>query len=418
MEKQPKRIFSGADLLLPKLRTAEEWKKWAMIACDQFTSEPSYWEEAERERQGSPSTLDLFLPEAYIDTKGDAEVASIHERMKEYRASVFHVIPDSLVYVERTQNNGKVRCGIVGKIDLEQYDYKRNAKLPVRATEGTVLERIPPRVKIRRGAILELPHVMLLIDDPEKKIIEPLAAKKAELECLYDFDLMLGGGHAAGYRLSDETMELLLRQFDAIGTDRDTDTPVVFAVGDGNHSLAAAKAFYDELKQTLTPEEAAVHPARYALTEVVNLHDSALEFEPIYRVAFHCNPADLLDGLRRYACMPMGNPAVQHVQYLTSTERGTMTFTHPSHSLTVGTLQNFLDAYQEAHPSVKYDYIHGEDTVKALVIDAETVGFLFMGMEKQELFPAVESDGALPRKTFSMGEAKDKRYYIEARDIQ
>ena len=418
MKKQHARIFSEADILLPKLHTAEEWKKWAVIACDQFTSEPEYWAEAERTRQGSPSTLDLFLPEAYIEEKGDAEIERINARMAEYRASVLRVIPDSLVYVERTQSDGKVRRGIVGKIDLEQYDYGRDAKLPVRATEGTVLERIPPRVKIRRGAALELPHVMLLVNDPDRRLIEPLADQKNEMECLYDFDLMLGGGHAAGYRLSGEKMQALLCEFDALGGNGSVEAPVIFAVGDGNHSLASAKAFYEELKQTLTPEQAKTHPARYALAEVVNLHDSALEFEPIYRVVFHCDPDDLLSELRRYAGAPLDGTAAQTVQYLTAAQTGTLTFLHPSHSLTVGTLQNFLDAYQQTHPTVKCDYIHGEGAVRALAGDTNAVGFLFAGMEKQELFPAVESDGALPRKTFSMGEARDKRYYIESREIR
>lgn len=422
MKKEISRIFTGADILLPKIKGEKEWEKWAVIACDQFTSEPEYWEEAEKITAGCPSALNLILPEAYLESQTDDIIESINRKMNEYKESVFEVIPDSLVYIERTQSDGKIRRGIVGKIDLEAYDYTKEAKLPVRATEGTVLDRIPPRVKIRRGAALELPHVMLLIDNPEKNIIEPVADMKNDLECLYDFDLMIGGGHIAGYRLTGAKKEDLLSKFDAMAanlvaeSEKTAIAPVIFAAGDGNHSLASAKAFYEEIKTKITAEEAENHPARYALVEVVNLHDSALEFEPIYRVVFNCDSADLIKNLSEYT--DSGKSGSQSVEYITSNDSGVINFTKASHTLTVGTLQNFIDMYLKSHPEVKCDYIHGEDAVKNLVKAPDSIGFIFTGMKKEELFPSVENDGALPRKTFSMGEAKDKRYYIEARAIR
>jgi len=412
------RIFDGADILLPKIKSSEEWQKWAVIACDQFTSEPEYWNSAREFIGSAPSALDLILPEAYLEDHGSTEVAidQINAKMREYESSVLEVIPDSIVYIERTQSDGKIRRGIVGKLDLEQYDYTKGATLPVRATEGTVLDRIPPRVKIRRGAALEIPHVMLLIDDEKKDIIESLSSQKQNLPCLYDFDLMLGGGHIAGYRLTGGDKESLLQKLEALNSNA-TEFPLVYAAGDGNHSLASAKALYEEIKRTLSPEEAAVHPARYALAEVVNLHDDALEFEPIYRVIFNCDPADILAKLRAYVG-ETANACDQSATYITSTAMGTINFTNPTHTLTVGTLQNFIDDYAKSNPSIKCDYIHGESSVKTLTQAANTVGFTFTGMQKSQLFVSVQADGTLPRKTFSMGEARDKRYYIEARGIR
>lgn len=425
MNKENSRIFTEADILLPKISTKEEWEKWAVIACDQFTSEPEYWHEAEKITRGVSSALNLILPEAYLENQTDDTIKKINEKMIDYKSSILEEIPDSLIYVERTQSDGKIRRGIVGKIDLEAYDYTKEAKLPVRATEGTVLDRIPPRVKIRQAAALELPHIMLLIDNAERNIIESAAEIKNELECIYDFDLMLGGGHVSGYRLTGESKDTLLKKFDSIteslsGSSDKTDiAPVVFAVGDGNHSLAAAKAFYEQLKQTLPPDKAMNHPARYALVEVVNLHDPSLVFEPIYRVIFNCDSEDLLKNLCEYTKSDntLSDINSQNVEYITSEKSGTVNFTKTSHTLTVGTLQNFIDIYSKSHPEIKCDYIHGEEVVKNLIKAPNSIGFIFSGMKKEELFPSVETDGALPRKTFSMGEAKDKRYYIESRSI-
>ena len=405
--------------MLPKITSPQSWQKWAVIACDQFTSEPEYWSSAEKLIGNDPSALDLILPEAYLEDHGDTDAAidKINAKMREYKSSVLELIPDTIVYVERTQSDGKIRRGIVGKLDLEQYDYTKGATLPVRATEGTVLDRIPPRVKIRRGAELELPHIMLLIDDPTKDIIESLSAQKQNFPCLYDFDLMLGGGHIAGYRLTGADKESLLKKLDALSAT-DEQSPLVFAAGDGNHSLASAKALYEEIKLTLTPEEAAVHPARYALAEVVNLHDDALEFEPIYRVLFNCDSDDVLAKLREYVGENTAHQSEQSAEFITSTASGTINFTKTSHTLTVGTLQNFIDGYIKASPQVKCDYIHGEGSVKTLTKSPNTIGFTFTGMQKSQLFTSVKADGTLPRKTFSMGEAKDKRYYIEARGIR
>ena len=326
-----------------------------------------------------------------------------------------------MIYLERTCRNGAVRHGLVGTIDLEDYSYAPDAKTLIRATEGTVISRIPPRVEVRRDAELELPHVMLLCDDPDGKVIEPLAKCKDKFTKAYGFSLMMGGGAAEGYFLPAEEIERIQNAILALAA-KGGETPFLFAVGDGNHSLASAKAHYENIKQELGAEKAADHPARYALVELVNIHDASLEFEPIYRVAFGAD-ASLLDELRTYAAKCAADPAcasygAQSVLCVTKDGESKVEFAHGSHSLTVGTLQIFLDEYCRTHPSLEIDYIHGTDSLRALSSKDGAIGFIFDGMEKAELFPSVACDGPLPRKTFSMGEAWDKRYYLESRRIK
>lgn len=415
--------FFAAEILLPDFSRTDA-EAWAVVACDQFTSEPAYWEAADAMVGEKPSTLRMILPEVYLE-KGDSRIPHIHTSMTEHLKTVLLSHPDSMIYLERTQSDGRVRRGIIGMVDLECYDYQKGSTSLIRATEGTVLERIPPRVAVRRGASLELPHVMLLIDDPERTVIEPLIRPCASREAAYDFDLMQESGHVRGCFLSRAEIEALQAALaDLITPDamqkRYADgslAPLLFAVGDGNHSLASAKAYYEEIKSAIGAEAAKDHPARYALCEVVNLHDDALSFEPIYRVVFDCDPDALLADLQSYVASLRGSAPAQALLCVREKEDTVLSIPTPEQQLTVGTLQAFLDLYQTSHPGITVDYIHGEDSLRTLAARPNAIGFLFDGMRKDELFKTVLFDGALPRKTFSMGHAKDKRHYLECRRI-
>ncbi len=418
----PKNSYTAAEILLPDFKRVDP-AKWAVVACDQFTSEPEYWQKAEALVGEAPSTLRMFLPEVYL-AEAEMRLPSIRSAMTEYDASVLVPHKDSMIYVERTQSDGTVRRGVVLAVDLEHYDYRRGASSLIRATEATVLERIPPRVAIRRGASLELPHVMLLIDDPDHKVIAPLATGE-DGDVAYDTELMLNGGHLRGRFLCPDEIR---KTSDALATLASPEAmesrygspdlaPLLFAVGDGNHSLATAKTIYEELKQTLGAEAAANHPARYALAEVVNIHDEALKFEPIYRVLFNVDPEDVLRELKAYLSDLNGNASPQKTTYVWGNTQGELTVPHPVRQLTVGTLQDFIDGYLSRHKDASADYIHDESSLLALAAKERAIGFLFDGMAKDQLFRTVIFDGSLPRKTFSMGHATDKRYYMECRRI-
>ena len=415
--------FLPADILLPDFEKVNG-TKWATVACDQYTSEPEYWESVAAQVGDTPSTLQLILPEVYLG-ETDERVPNIHKNMETYLKEVLVRHQNKMIYLERTQSNGLVRRGLVGLIDLEHYDYNKGSRSLIRATEGTVLDRIPPRLKVRRNALLELPHVMLLIDDPKKTVIEPLAARAETLPLAYSFPLMQKGGKVTG-RFVDSVglgrigaaLERLISPEQISARYGEGVAPLLFAVGDGNHSLATAKAAYEEIKAQYGAAAALYHPARYALAEVVNLHDPALHFEPIYRVMFNVEPDDVLAALERYSFDLRGNAAPQQAKFLSAGRRGTIHFGSPTEQLVVGTLQTFIDRYLADHPDATVDYIHGSKTVENLVEQSNAVGFLFSGMEKSQLFGAVMHDGALPRKTFSMGAAADKRFYIECRRIK
>ena len=418
--------FFPADILLPQV---SEMEKWPVVACDQFTSQPEYWENAEKIVGNAPSALRLVLPEAYLNSaEVNRRIAGINASMEGYLADgVFKTLPDSLIYLERTQSDDRVRHGLIGCIDLEQYDFTPGSGALIRATEGTVLERIPPRVRVREHAPLELPHVMLLIDDPNGTVIEPLAGETGRMETLYDTELMLGGGHVKGWRLTDEQMsraaaalnalkspEVMAEKYGMVGA-----APLLFAVGDGNHSLATAKACYEKLKKETPEAQWASLPARYALVEVVNLHDDALTFEPIHRVLFHVDGQDLWAAFRAfYPAAHTGAGAGHTVEVCGQGLDGAWTVPAPSAQLAVGTLQAFLDDYCKHRPEVEIDYIHGDDVARKLGSQPGNLGFLLPPMGKDQLFRTVMTDGVLPRKTFSMGEAQDKRYYLEARKIR
>ena len=398
-------------------------EKWAVVACDQFTSEPEYWEKASEIVGDAPSTLNMILPEVYL-SETEKRVPAINETMHTYIRDVLVSHKDSMIYVKRTQSDGSIRHGVILAVDLEKYEYTKGASSLIRATEATVIERIPPRVAIRRGAEIELPHVMLLVDDPEKTVIEPLASAK-DMTVAYDFSLMLGGGQIKGSFIGKSEQARIEAALLALVSDekmterygKEGIAPLLFAVGDGNHSLASAKAAYEEVKAKLGAD-AENHPSRYALCEVVNIHDDALKFEPIYRVVFGVEQESFLAELRKYADSLSGEAEAQTVEYFYGEgNEGKIVFEHPTQQLTVGTLQTFIDAYIKEHKGVEVDYIHGEGSVMALSKKEGAIGFMFGGMEKNQLFKTVIFDGALPRKTFSMGHAEDKRYYLECRKI-
>ena len=419
--------FRPADILLPK---DCEYSKWSVVACDQYTSQPEYWQRVEEYVGRSPSTLRLILPESCLEGPNvETDIMEINNTMSRYlREGRFVEHPGALFYVERTLDNGKVRRGLMGMVDLEQYDYEPGSSAPIRATEGTVLSRIPPRVAVRKNAPVELPHVMLLVDDPDQTVIEPLADQTDSMQVLYDFDLMERGGHIKGWELTEDQQAQVARALSALadpakfnaryGTK--DEAVMLFAVGDGNHSLATAKECYERQKRLTPPEHWATLPARYALVELDNLHDASLEFEPIHRLVFGVKPEELLSALvEYYPGAKRGDGAGGHkLAYVYGETQGVVSVPDPAAQLPVGTLQNFLDWYLARHKGVRVDYIHGEDVARKLAAQPDTVGFLLPAMGKEELFPTVIRDGVLPRKTFSMGEAHDKRFYLEARKIR
>lgn len=392
--------FKKADILLPK----KDFEAWAVIACDQYTSEPEYWERVRECAGEKPSALNIILPEVYLESDNEGFVERINENMKQYiENGVFEEYEDALIYVERVQSDGILRRGIVGKIDLEHYDYRAGSDSLVRATEQTVLERIPPRVEIRKNATLELPHVMVLFDDVEDKVMSLVSERREGFKKLYDFELMCGGGQIKGYLVDDATADEALLLLDSLKRDDN----LLFCVGDGNHSLATAKECYNLNK---------IKESRYALAEIVNIHEDALQFEPIYRVVFGAEPETLIADFVE-ACGDYDGEDAHRYTCVWGDTRCEISV-KPTAKLAVGTLQAFLDDYLKENPSLKIDYIHGVESLEKLASGESAVGFLFDGMQKSELFEAVALDGSLPRKTFSMGHADDKRFYIEARRIK
>ena len=418
--------FYPADVLLPKKGT--DMTRWAVVACDQFTSQPEYWQAVEDTVGNAPSTLRLILPEAGLNAPDVEErISAVNAAMGQYLDSgLFETLEGSLIYIERVQSDGKIRHGLLGMVDLEQYDFTPGSGALIRATEGTVLSRIPPRVKVRRDAPIELPHVMLLIDDPNKTVIEPLTRASGEMEELYRFDLQQGGGSITGWKLTaaqmDETADALAAlcsaEEQAWKYGMKDVPPLLFAVGDGNHSLATAKQCYEDQKKVTPEHEWASLPARYALVEVVNNHDSALQFEPIHRCVFGVEPEEMLAAFKTYYPDAYEGKGEGHViAYTHAGGQGFLTVPKPRVQLAVGTLQAFLDSYVKAHGG-EIDYIHGGEVTDRLGRQAGAIGFKLPAMGKQQLFKTVMADGVLPRKTFSMGHAQDKRYYVEARRIK
>ena len=416
--------FKKANILLPK---DADMHKWSVVACDQYTSEPKYWEEVENIVGDAPSTLKITLPEIYLERENVSErIQKINDEMDNLlNTNFFKTLSNSLVYLERTCSDGKVRKGIVGMVDLEDYSYEKGSQTLIRATEGTVLERIPPRVRVRENAKLELPHVMLLIDDEKKEIIEGLTDKVSSEDLVYDFDLMQNGGHIKGYKIPDNLTDAVFAGLEKLA-DKDNfeakynvkdKCVLLFSVGDGNHSLATAKACYENLKKVLPKEEYENHPARYALVEVVNLHSDALEFEPIHRVVFGVEPEKMIKEFKKFYDISTTAGEGQRIEYVYKDHSETLYIKNPKSTLAVGSLQIFIDEYIKSNGG-KVDYIHGDDVTKKLGSEPGNIGFLLPNMKKTDLFKTVILDGALPRKTFSMGHSYDKRYYLEARKIK
>ena len=415
--------FKRANILLPK---NIDMTKWSVVACDQYTSEMDYWNEVEKIVGSSPSTLRITLPEIFLeDSDVNERINKINDTMKEYLdEDLFYELKDSMIYLERTQADGRVREGLMGMVDLEDYSYEKGSQTLIRATEKTVIERIPPRLKVRENALLELPHIMILIDDEKKKIIEDLKNEVTNSDVVYDFDLMENGGHIKGYKLNNDSMTTVEEGLEAFCEKayfkkkynvKDKGI-LLFAMGDGNHSLATAKANYENVKKTMTPDEYLNHPSRYALVELVNLHSEALEFEPIRRVIFDTDVNKLIEELYKYYDInEEGNG--QYFELVTKDIDKKLYISNPKSNIAVGSIQMFLDEYLKDNKG-KLDYIHGDETTKNMGMEENNVAILFEAMPKEELFRTVILDGALPRKTFSMGHSYDKRYYLEARKIK
>jgi hypothetical protein len=428
-------------ILLP--RPGIDLGRWAVIACDQFTSQPEYWADVEQFVGEAPSTLNLIFPEVYLEQPGgDERISRIQQKMRAYLDGDIFEPYTGLIYIERAVA-GKTRKGLMLALDLEHYDYNKGSTSLIRATEGTILERIPPRVKIRNGAPLELPHILVLIDDPQRTVVEPLEKIKDRLPRRYDFDLMLDSGHLSGYLVNDPTLEeqvigalaaLARPEVFAAKYGVSRDLPVLlFAMGDGNHSLATAKAYWEQIKTQMGDVLARNHPARYALVEIENVHDEGLAFEPIHRVLFGLK-RDILAEMQahfaeNYAFRPVASAAEmvaavdqatgprQAIGAISGTGFGVIEIAHPGSNLPVGTLQTFLDPFLKSGGAEKVDYVHGLDVVCSLGAKSGNIGFYVPGMAKGDLFKTVILDGALPRKTFSMGEAREKRFYMECRGI-
>lgn len=413
--------FKSADILIPKKLV--DMNKWSVIACDQYTSEPEYWKQTSEIIGQDYSTLNLILPEIFLEDKNvEYKIKNIHNKMNKYlNNNIFDEYKDSMIYVERIQSNGVLRAGIVGMIDLEEYDFSKGSTSQVRATEATVIERIPPRIKIRDGASLELPHIMILIDDEKNTVIEPLANLKSEMKELYNFELMQNGGKISGYLISKNKCSDIISALDKLGNPENfyqkygSSDILLYAMGDGNHSLATAKEFYEQLKRNNPEKDFSNHPARYALTEIVNLHSPALQFEAIHRIITDTDTDMLIKAMNKELEIS-GEPSEQSFKYVVNGTENTVYIHNQTSNLTVGSLQKFLDSYLTENKG-KIDYIHGKETVKKLADKKNSIGFILPDMSKSQLFPTVIKDGALPRKTFSMGHAQDKRYYIECRKI-
>jgi hypothetical protein len=436
------KIIGDIGIQIPQVylpQKGTDLNKWAVIACDQFTSQPEYWHDVERIVGDAPSTLHLTFPEVYLEQPGGEErIKNVQASMRKYMDEGVLQPRDGFVYVERTVD-GKTRKGIMLCLDLEAYDYNKGSSSLIRATEGTIVDRLPPRIKIREGATFELPHILVLIDDPNRTVIEPVGVAKDNLEKLYDFDLMLGSGHLAGYAVNAEFENKIVEALRGLTKPETfaakygigTDQPVLlFAMGDGNHSLATAKAIWEKVKATVGMD----HPSRYALVEIENVHDEGLEFEPIHRVLFGLKKDIFVELEKTFGANFTYKPVASAEEMVKVVDQadgqnqlvglvgggkqvGVIEIANASSNLPVGTIQPFIDAFLKKGGAEKVDYVHGEDVTVKLGSQPGNAGIYLPGMSKSDLFKTVILDGALPRKTFSMGEAREKRFYMEARKI-
>ncbi|MBQ3317696.1 MAG: DUF1015 domain-containing protein [Spirochaetales bacterium] len=422
--------LQAADILIP--RKDVDLTKWAVVACDQFTSEKDYWHDVEKTVGDAPSTLKLIFPECYLDDGDDERrINDINKTMKEYvDADLFKTYKNCFFLVRRTCGSA-CRWGLMAALDLDRYSWEKGSTSLIRATEGTILSRIPPRKKIRKDAPLEIPHIMVLISDKEKSVIEPLAAQSGKLEKVYDFELMKNGGHLEAWVVdSDSLKNQVATAFEKLDAALDTKNPLLFAMGDGNHSFATAKSCWEDIKTTLTEEQRKCHPARFCLVELENIFDPGLVFEPIHRVLFNVPESVFLEELRKNAsavaeekvgcrnCIAreIADQSQQRFGYCTSDKHVVVTLKDPSANIAAGTLQKVIDELIKKGYSV--DYIHGADVTDKLGSEKGNIGLFLPAIDKATFFDTIIKDGALPRKTFSMGEANEKRYYMEARAIR
>ena len=430
-------------ILLPKSGT--DMKKWAVVACDQYTSEPEYWKKVEDYVASAPSTLNLIFPEVYLeDSDSGARIKKIQAAMREYLdKNIIQEEEPAFFLIERQSEESLPRWGLIAAIDLERYDYSRSSRSFIRATEGTIEERIPPRKKIREKAPLELPHIMVLVDDEQRTLIEPLSKKCDSYKKVYDFDLMMGGGHVRAYKIDspDDFSHICqalesLADFENFYKKHGNKNVVLFAMGDGNHSLATAKAVWEDIKAARQDRknELTSHPARWALVEIENIYDPALVFEPIHRVVFggsfdlyrkelerigtvSFQEFDTVEGVYHRVEEASQNKNAHCIGYLDAERRGVFTVQQDQYTIAAATAQQAVDSLIEQCGDCRVDYIHGEEATAKLGTKAGNFGILLPPLRKQDFFRTVVHDGALPRKTFSMGEAYEKRYYIEARKI-
>lgn len=396
-----------ANILIPKKDV--DLYKYACVACDQFTGDKEYWDKVDSLSKNAYSTYNITFPEIYLGKDNDARIKNINKTMNEYlEKDIFEEIENSVIYIERTLNDGKIRKGLVLACDLEAYEYKKGTKSLIRPTEGTIEDRLPPRVKIRENAPLELPHIMLLVNDEKNLLIESIEEK--DITLLYETELMQSGGSIKGYKLSSAKAKEIIDNLPLVDC-KNGDDVIRIAVGDGNHSLATAKKCWENVKSTLSEEEKLTHPARFALCEVVNLHSDALVFEPIHRILYNVDTDKFLSVLEANKD--------ENGQKITVIIKNSVKdfYISPSHCLTVGSIQNIIDTYLDENGG-EVDYIHEPEQVEKNAQEDNAVGILIPGLDKKDLFPAVLENGALPRKTFSMGMGIDKRYYFEARKIK
>jgi len=412
--------FRPAEILLPEPVVSPE--TWACLACDQYTSQPEYWRKTEEIVGDAPSTLRMMLPECDLG-ESDERIPRIHAAMAEYlkRGILIPAVKKGFVLCRRTTASG-TRTGLIGVVDLEEYDFTPGSRPLIRPTEQTIAERLPARLKIRRGAPLELSHILILLDDPERTVLEPLAEKRESLRKLYDFDLMQGGGHLTGFAVEDAADLSGVEKALAALLEKQGEDPLLMAVGDGNHSLATAKARWNEIRETLTEKERKRHPARYALCEVENIHDEALHFAPIHRLITGTTPEELYDCWERYAeerGMGLSEEGEGHVFTMAiRKDEYPVVVRKPEGAIPCETIQLFLDDFLKSHPKAAIDYIHGDQTLRKLAEGKDEVGFLLPPVDKRTFFEDVKTLGVLPRKTFSMGEADEKRFYMECRRIE
>lgn len=401
------------DILIPNKKI--DYSKWSCIACDQFSSQPKYWAALTEIVGDSPSVLNLILPEAYLNLNQDEKIENINKTMSQYvNDNIFENV-NSFVFVKRTLNNEKVRLGLMIEVDLEQYEYTDCNNAYIKATEKTVTERLPARINIRKNACLELPHIMMLLDDKSGDIIESIYKDIDKMDVLYDFELNMNGGHIKGYKVNDndKLIEKLngLTDKNFIKSKYNFDGNIAFIVGDGNHSLATAKECWNLIKENLSKEEQLTHRARYALVELVNIYDKSLEFEPIHRLLVG---ADINFVKSMSKTLTKGDSKVKLIydnkEYLISVS------SNPSDA--IKDIQDFIDNYKKSNLAIEEDYIHGDDALLELAKKHNAVGIFMPTISKDGLFDYCLRRGALPRKSFSMGNAEDKRYYFEAKKIK